>query len=573
MSLVINTNIASLNAQLNLSNNQASLNTSLERLSSGLRINSAKDDAAGLAIANRFTTQINGLNQAVQNANDGISLSQTAEGALQEVTNNLQRIRQLAVQSANSTNSASDRAALDAEVQQRIQEINRIATQTSFNNQNVLDGTFGNATFQVGANVGQTITVGLNTSTKTTDIGQFVSTANGTGIAGVDNTTATSSANGTTTVVTNTYTTTGAGAWTTVTAGTTITAQYQGVNSTAFNGSNFTVNGVAIKSSTGYAVTGSAYQGADSAYAKSAAINASGISGVTASANTSLTFGATTGVAGTNDFLDLSSAGGFASLNYTLTINGTQVVTYSPSTTAVATAQATTTGAAGLSIDAVVSAINNYQSTTGVVASKTTAGALQLTAADGRNIAVSEAFTALTGSTVAGGSTTGSTGVVQTVFSGLTQTAAATAGSLTEAQTYRGQINLASGSNITLGGTQTTAGFTGGQVTLAATSNLAGQDVKTVSDANSAIQSVDSALTAISNLRGTFGAIQNRFHSTISSLGTAVNNLTAARSRIQDADFAAETANLTRAQILQQAGTSILAQANALPQGVLKLLQ
>ena len=173
MSLVINTNIASLNAQRNLQNNGTSLSTSLQRLSSGLRINSAKDDAAGLAISDRFTTQINGLNQAVQNSNDGISLAQTAEGALQEVTNNLQRIRQLAVQSANATNSASDRAALDAEVQQRIAEITRIATQTSFNNQNVLDGSFGNATFRVGANVGQTISVGLNTSTQANAIGQF----------------------------------------------------------------------------------------------------------------------------------------------------------------------------------------------------------------------------------------------------------------------------------------------------------------------------------------------------------------------------------------------------------------
>ncbi|MBS0396217.1 MAG: flagellar protein FlaB, partial [Proteobacteria bacterium] len=174
MSLVINTNIASLNAQQNLTNSGLSLQTSLQRLSSGLRINSAKDDAAGLAISDRFTTQINGLNQAIQNANDGISLAQTADGALQEVTNNLQRIRQLAVQAANATNSASDRASLDAEVQQRIQEITRIATQTSFNNRNVLDGTFGNAQFQVGANVGQTITVGLNTSSKAADIGSFV---------------------------------------------------------------------------------------------------------------------------------------------------------------------------------------------------------------------------------------------------------------------------------------------------------------------------------------------------------------------------------------------------------------
>ncbi len=166
MALVINTNVMSLNAQRNLSTSGSQLATSLQRLSSGLRINSAKDDAAGLAISSRMTTQINGLNQAVRNANDGISLAQTTEGALQEVTNNLQRIRELAVQSANATNCDSDRAALDQEVQQRLAEVNRIATQTSFNGRKVLDGSFGNATFQVGANVGETISVGLATSVK-----------------------------------------------------------------------------------------------------------------------------------------------------------------------------------------------------------------------------------------------------------------------------------------------------------------------------------------------------------------------------------------------------------------------
>src|SRR5690349_6579325 len=176
MALVINTNVMSLNAQRNLSTSGSQLATSLQRLSSGLRINSAKDDAAGLAISSRMTTQINGLNQAVRNANDGISLAQTTESALQEVTNNLQRIRELAVQSANATNSDSDRAALDAEVQQRLAEIERIAGQTSFNGRKVLDGSFGNATFQVGANVGETISVGLNTSMRTSAIGQVANT-------------------------------------------------------------------------------------------------------------------------------------------------------------------------------------------------------------------------------------------------------------------------------------------------------------------------------------------------------------------------------------------------------------
>ena len=176
MALVINSNVASLNAQRNLSKSQESLTTSLQRLSTGLRINSAKDDAAGMAIATRFTTQINGLNQAVRNANDGISLAQTGEAALDEITNNLQRIRELAVQSANSTNNASDRAAIDLEVQQRLSEISRIGEQTTFNGQRILDGSFGTATFQVGANVGETIDVALTSGVKSDQIGQIATT-------------------------------------------------------------------------------------------------------------------------------------------------------------------------------------------------------------------------------------------------------------------------------------------------------------------------------------------------------------------------------------------------------------
>src|SRR6056297_722742 len=173
MAQSINTNVASLNAQRNLSQSQGLLNTSLERLSTGLRINSAKDDAAGLAISERFTTQIRGLNQAIRNSNDGISLSQTGEAALATVTDNLQRIRELAVQSVNATNSNADRNTLDQEVQQRLSEIDRIAGQTSFNGRNVLDGTFGSAEFQVGANVGQTISLNLSSSVRTEDVGSI----------------------------------------------------------------------------------------------------------------------------------------------------------------------------------------------------------------------------------------------------------------------------------------------------------------------------------------------------------------------------------------------------------------
>src|SRR3954470_24034755 len=183
MPQVINTNVASLNAQRNLTTSQGQLATALQRLSSGLRINSAKDDAAGLAISERFTTQIRGLNQAVRNANDGISLAQTAEGALGETGNALQRIRELAIQSANSTNSASDRAALNAESSQLLAEIQRNGLTTQFNGQNILDGTFSSAQFQVGANANQTINATIS-SAQTSSLGSYQVTSGGTAVNG-----------------------------------------------------------------------------------------------------------------------------------------------------------------------------------------------------------------------------------------------------------------------------------------------------------------------------------------------------------------------------------------------------
>ena len=523
MASVINTNISSLTAQRNLSMNQASLATSMQRLSSGLRINSAKDDAAGLAIADRMTTQIRGLNQAARNANDGISLSQTAEGALAEVTSNLQRIRELAVQSANSTNSASDRSALNQEVAQRLEEVQRVASQTSFNGQKILDGTFGNAVFQVGANVGETISIGLSTSMKTSAIGSYVSSAGATAVS---------------------VTQAGAGTAATVT-GTTNALTYSGVSATAFDGTNFSLNGTDINNSANYVGTAApSQQDATSAYAKAAAINASGIAGVTATADTTKSFAAAaTGTAGTSDFLKM--VGGTTGVTYNLSINGQAVLTATGDT----------------SIDAAVANINSYQNTTGVVASKV-GGALQLQAADGRSIAISE--------TVSG--TSGTIGdAVNTVFATTVSTATGAFSQAAGTETYRGQLTLTSSAGITLGGTQATAGYT---ATLLATGDsLAAQKVDTVANANKTILSVDAALTSVSTLRSTFGAIQNRFDSVIASLSTTSENLSASRSRVQDADFAAETANLSRAQILQQAGTAMVAQANQLPQGVLALLR
>jgi len=558
MASVINTNISSLTAQRNLSMTQTSLATAMQRLSSGLRINSAKDDAAGLAISDRMTTQIRGLNQAARNANDGISLSQTAEGALGEITSNLQRIRELAVQSANATNSTSDRVALDQEVQQRIAEIDRVAAQTSFNGQKILDGTFGSSTFQVGANVGDTISIALNTSMRAGVIGSYVSVAGANAIGNTLTTVTTATGTATNAVSANV---TAAGA---NTYGANPATAYKGVSSTAFTGSNFSLNGTSILASANYAGTvAPTYQSADSAYAKAAAINATGVAGVSATATTSLAFGTTGGTAGSTDFLALTtSTAGTGSVTYALSINGTNVLNYAAATVTTDTTVGTTT--AGLSIDAAVASINDYSKTTGVVASKDANNNLSLVAADGRNIAISEAITGLDGSFAA---------TITTAFSKLVEAAAATPASVTQAETYRGQITLDSSADVTVGGTQTTAGIASTTTSIAATSNLTSQSVDTVDNANATIKSMDAALTSVSSLRSTFGAIQNRFDSVIANLMTTAENLSASRSRIQDADFAAETANLSRSQILQQAGTAMVAQANQLPQGVLQLLR
>ena len=538
MSQVISTNIASLNAQRNLTASQSGLQTALQRLSSGLRINSAKDDAAGLAISERFTTQIRGLNQAVRNANDGVSLAQTGEGALAEVTSNLQRIRELAVQSVNSSNSVSDRAALDLEVQQRLAEIDRTASQTSFNGQKILDGSFGSAGFQIGANVGETITVGLSTSMRTAAIGSFVNQAGAASVTVADAGTHGSDAGH---------------------AQMTNAATYLGVDGSNFDGTNFSLNtgngAVNIPTSSSYVGTASAtYQDATSAFAKAAAINAAGVPGVTATAVTTKTFAtATGGTTGTSDFLKVTSTGALT-VSYALSINGQAVLTASG-----------LAAAANTSIDSAVTSINLWQSTTGVVASKTSGGALQLQAADGRNIVVDESFTS--------GGTLTAADSVKSVFSTNTAAATVTANFAMGAggETYRGQVTLQSATGITVAGTGARAGFSNGLI--AASGNLGLTNVTSVSNANSAILAVDAALATVSTLRSNFGSIQNRFESVSSSLSATSENLTSARSRIQDADYAQETANLTRSQILQQAGIAMLAQANSLPNTVLSLLK
>jgi len=473
MAQVINSNIASMNAQRNLNANGSALATSLQRLSSGLRINSAKDDAAGLAISERFTSQIRGLNQAVRNANDGISLAQTAEGALGTVSDNLQRIRELAVQSANGTNSSTDRAALQQEVSQLKSEIDRVASTTDFNGVKLLDGTFNNQQFQVGAAANQTITMSSISSAKTGDMGTSY-LASSTGGA---------------------------------------------VSAAALVAGDVAINGVSVGASTAGSAAG---QTADSAWAKAAAINAASGTNVTAVANATSVAGAAMTPAAT--------AGA-------ITINGIN-------TTAVSTLGVT--GSADRA--SVISAINAISAATGVIATDSGADGtgVSLAAADGRNVTVA----------LGGTLSAASTGI----------TAATTRSTIT--------VTSTSSAGITMGGaSQAKAGTIASAAASLTGTAVSSLDISTVSGANTAITSIDAALSSINSSRASLGAYQNRFTSAISNLQSAAENTTAARSRIQDTDFAAETSSLTRAQILQQAGTAMLAQANSLPQSVLTLLR
>ena len=475
MPQIINTNISSLTAQRNSNRTQTELSTAIARLSSGLRINSAKDDAAGLAIADRMTAQIRGLNQAARNANDGISLSQVAEGALGSVTGNLQRMRELAVQSANATNSASDRVALQQEVSQLAAEIDRVATQTQFNGLSLLDGSFLAQQFQVGANAGQTITVSSIASARASALGV-----------------------------------------------------YQGFNLT--NQSIGTANNAAQTLTVNVGGSGPVGLGsvAIDAKAQAAAINNGNITGLLATAN------ATNVAAGT------STAAATGAGNATYTVNG------------IAISIAGVNGAAASSSNRAnaVAAINAQSAATGVIATDTGAG-VGLSAADGRNISLGYAAGTFPGSTAA------DFGLPATAITGGTLNISYAAPSGISGSVVFAQTGGLAGSNA-IGATGTA---------------VAAIDIGSVIGANAALTAIDAALQTINGSRAALGAVQNRFSSTIENLQSASENLSASRSRIQDADFAMETAALSRAQVLQQAGTAMVAQANQLPNMVLQLLK
>ncbi|MFZ5843316.1 MAG: flagellin [Pseudomonadota bacterium] len=493
MGSVIQTNASSINAQRNLLGTNNALATTFQRLSSGFRINSAKDDAAGLQISNRLSSQIGGLSVAVRNTNDGISLAQTAEGALQESTNILLRMRDLAVQSANGSNGGSERAALQQEVNQLKQELTRIAETTTFGSRKILDGTFGSEAFQVGANAFETINVTLgnykanNMGSYTYDLWNAAGAAAVTSLGGV------------------------------LAAGT-VTAN--GVTG------NLTIAGLETEV---IAVSGSASSVA-------ASINAaSGSTGVEADARTTI---------GLSFSIDDT---------YTFTLagqGGTGV-----------TIQATI---AGGDLTSMADAINAEAGTTGLTA-RVDGSEIILTSEAGDDITIDSLTTVSTGAiTVQGYDYTGENALAASTDV-LTEAADDAMRAIGVVALNSAKSFTSTASAATIDGTTTTNS--------AALSDVTDVDISTAIGAQQALNILDDAISFVDSSRAALGAVQNRLQSTIANLGSAIENLSASRSRIRDTDFAAETANLTKNQVLQQAGLAILAQANAGPQSVLSLLQ
>ncbi|MEW6258652.1 MAG: flagellin [Thermodesulfobacteriota bacterium] len=625
MAMTINTNIPSLNAQRNLVKTQNMLNRSLQRLSSGLRINSAKDDAAGLAISTRFTAQVRGLDQAVRNANDGISLLQTSEGAMQEVTNLLQRMRELAVQASNDTNTASDRASLQDEVDQLYAEIDRIAASTQFNGINLLDGSAGTKKFQIGANAGQTIAVNLQ-SVKTRDLN-----LNGYSALGELNSgRVTTSGTAATGLTINGIAIDAASAATAKAAAAAINAKTSqtGVTATAYNTYRGTSGVSGIVS--GLTINGKTI--ADSGSMEELVNNINrDAPGVVATLNSdkSITLSNDTGenieIGGTttNTGFTAKTYGGYLSLKDD---NGEDIqITATGGNTAklnrwgfnASTGADSVTGGAvsavalaegdlvinGVTIGASNSssagdkaaAINAKTAETGVRAEALTRTELTVNMTNVLSAGLAATDLTINGSTVDLTAAEDIEDVITAINSSV-QGVVATAGAdgkliltsqsgldikVTDAKsliggtdTYRGTITLTSetGSDIVIGGSgAANAGFTeqGGSAEAVG----AGLSVMSLANANNAIQRIDEALNKVSKNRGELGAVQNRLDSTISNLMNVSENLSAANGRILDADFAKETADMTKAQILSQAGVAMLAQAKQLPQQVLSLLQ
>ena len=484
MTLSIYTNINSLTAQNNLAKSQSAVSQATARLSSGLKINSATDNAAGYAISTNFTTQIGGLGQASSNASDAINLAQTTQSALSQVTANLQAIRDLAVQSANGSYTNADRTSINTEVQQRLSEITRIANQTDFNGQKVLDGSLGNLSFQVGANVGQTISVNVSQGVKTSQIGAVAEVSGG------------------------------------------------AISASAFAPTSGSVTGSAAADVTGVPYT----------------FTVDGHSVTTTSGDTTAALLQTD----VQNQLNAAAPGAYTVSNVSGTFKITNTATGTASTAPVI-AGTGATNFLGASPVSVAGAANNLGSE-GLVVNGTAVDLSGVTSLQGLSDAVNAA------------NISGVTAAVNAAGTGVNFYSSDVTKGLNIADTGA-QVVTATATNGNGGGAYTAG------TTAAVGGSLATGTVGTVDGANDVISRIDVALKTVSNLNSTLGAIQNRFQSTISTLSSQQNNLASSQSTIRDADFAAETANLSKANILQQAGISVLAQANSQPQQVLKLLQ
>lgn len=520
MAISVNTNVSSLNAQRNLAKSGEGLATSMERLASGMRINSAKDDAAGMQISTRLTSQISGLGVAQRNANDGISMAQTAEGALQSSTDILQRMRELALQSANGANSTSDREALQKEVTALQTELTRIADTTTFGGQKLLNGDYGTQQFQVGSDSNQTIGVTLN-SAAAKDIG----------LTGVGFSMASA------------------------------LSGFSDARETAFDADGKTLN-VTVGANSNDLTLKSGMSAADLA----GEVNTTeGLFGVSAKTAAAVSFSANTNA---DDTVSLSVAGIQITANDTVETTGDDTVASLKGIIDGSTAIQEALAAKGITVSV------NTPAGAG-----TSDNSLIFSNSTGENIEVTMA--------ISGGAANGAGGAIQSWDGtavtgspvGVTATADATDSATT---TVTGNLDFSKAvladdaGTLTITGDGGAGGLSGGGSATKDTStkliSIESLDISSAGGSQSAIDVIDAALQQIGNERAELGAVQNRFSQTISNLANIQENASASRSRIQDTDYATETAQMTKNQILQQAGTSILSQANQLPQAALSLL-
>lgn len=502
MGLRINTNVLSLNAQRNLQNTSKSLGKALERLSSGSRINRAGDDAAGLAISEGLQSQVRGLRQAVRNANDSLGFLNTAEGALAEVTNITQRLRELAIQAANGALGNNERGFLDDELDALLQEFNRISTQTEFNGTKLLDGSFVDTDLQVGVNKGETITFTIGDA-RTSALGALATKSGGQNLLK-----------------------SGAFVLTLGASSTTISV----------NSSDDTLSS-----------SGNSY----SSIAIAAAINdKTGTTGITADVQK------TTLKINNVDATEISEVG--ATVAGDFQINGIDIV-----------------GAVG-TVNDLIETVNSFSSSTGVKAYLVNGDGgsndIELRADDGRNI---EIDLASSGGTSLGEAFSDATNIQSAGGYNVLFTASGLATAGLSGTVFTGAIQLSSSSAIIVGGSTTSValGFTDTVIAVDTSSAIYSIDVSTQSNAQNALATIDATLSQLNALRSSLGAVQNRLESTIRNLSIGLENISAAQSQIRDADIASETADLTRAQILQQAGVAVLGQANTSSQVALQLLQ